>query len=50
MTKKEFIDLFEKYEDDCEITFYDSVNGQAIEAIRISQDIADDKITLYLEA
>lgn len=50
MTKREFIDLFEKYDDDCEVTFYDSIAGQALEPIRISQDIVDDELTLYLEA
>lgn len=44
MTKKEFIDLFEKYDDDADIQFFNQDDDTWIEPKTIEQDVEDDSL------
>lgn len=46
MTKKEFIDLFEKYEDNVDIQFYFQDNDTWMNLKTIEQDVEDGSLNL----
>lgn len=48
MTKKEFINLFNIYDDDSEISFYDEDDEVSLEPRALTQYLEDDSLTIIL--
>lgn len=50
MTKKEFVAIFEKYDDDVDIQFYDLNSDTWITPKSIEQTIEDNSLVVNLDA